>query len=87
MSRQEFWDKMKSNYYSQNNEWVETDEETYHEMLCVLPPEAMAQGAFLVGEPWNHNGDGEAVFACFKYRDKKYSAQYMTMKQFYVMFK
>ena len=34
----------------------EVTEERYYEMLGVLPPERMSGGAFLVGEPVDHNG-------------------------------
>jgi len=34
--------------------WQETTEEKYDEMLCVLPPEYMAGGSFVVGEPVTH---------------------------------
>ncbi len=34
--------------------WVEVTEERYDYMLCVLPPEIMLKGGFLVGEPTSH---------------------------------
>jgi hypothetical protein len=35
--------------------WEPTDKETYHEMLEVLPPALWIGGAFLVGEPMDHD--------------------------------
>lgn len=36
-------------------EWQEVTAERYHEMLEVLPPASMGRGAFLVGEPQDHD--------------------------------
>ncbi len=48
------------------NVWIEVSDERYVEMLCVLPPEAMLRGAFLVGEASDHCPlTGEPRFACF----------------------
>ena len=41
----------------------------YYEMLNVLPPERMRGGAFLVGEPFDHNGKGESRFDYFFKKD------------------
>ena len=50
----------------------EVTEDRYYEMLCVLPPERMRNGAFLVGEPFNHNGCGEPRFDYFFAKDGRY---------------
>lgn len=41
----------------------EVSEERYDEMLCVLPPERMAHGAFLVGEASDHAKDLSGNFS------------------------
>jgi hypothetical protein len=45
--------------------WNKTTEKTYWEMLEVLPPEAMTGFGFLVGEPMNHNAQGQPCFEAF----------------------
>lgn len=53
--------------------WQETDKETYWEMLECLPPERMAGGAFLVGEPMDHlAATGESTFEMFRKQGSKY---------------
>ncbi len=92
MTRKDFWETMRKNYHLKNGEWVSTDYETYDEMLCCLPPEAMGtSGSFLVGEPWSYNDAGDHVFAAFKeLKDDSdqctYFAKYMTLKEFNVEF-
>lgn len=47
--------------------WQKTSKKTYWEMLEVLPPERMAGGAFLVGEPMDHLAStGESTFEMFR---------------------
>ena len=41
--------------------WIETTEEKYNEMMNVLPPAVMMVGGFLVGEPWDHDGENHAA--------------------------
>lgn len=74
----ELWDAMKKN----PEKWQPTTETMYYEMLEALPPQDMTAGAFLVGEPDHHNGEGAAVYACFKTAGKGYEARYLTQKQF-----
>jgi hypothetical protein len=50
----------------------EVTEARYYEMLNVLPPERMRGGAFLVGEPFNHNAAGEPRFDYFYQKDGRY---------------
>ena len=76
------WDEIQSNYYSGNDEWVETTEEMFDEMLGAVPPVAMISTAFLMGEPWNHNDAGQAVYAAFKAKSGKCFAKYMTVNEF-----
>jgi len=46
--------------------WSLTTESQYHEMLECLPPERWKGGAFLVGEPTDHDwGTGRGRFAAF----------------------
>jgi hypothetical protein len=61
--------------------WVETDEELYDEMLCVLPPDFHARGAFAVGEPKTHIGS-TPIYYCFK-EDKQgfYWVQVMSIDE------
>lgn len=72
------WDAMKATPKA----WIPTTEKMYWDMLECVPPRAMANRAFLVGEADDHNADGFAVYACFKKFKDNYSARYMTLAQF-----
>ena len=50
----------------------EVTRERYYEMLEVLPPQAMVQNAFLVGEPTDHGDHGRARYALYFTQDGKY---------------
>jgi len=84
----QLWEAMRLTQHS----WIPTTENMYYEMLEVLPPEAMGNGGFLVGEPNHHNNDNEPVYACFmrskgfefggtNYVDT-FKAQYLTVSEF-----
>jgi hypothetical protein len=60
------------------DEWVETTESMYDEMLSTLPPRAMNTVGFLVGEADHHNAENEPVYAS----DGRYFAAYRTVAQF-----
>ena len=45
--------------------WIETTEERYDEMLGVLPPAYWSSIGFLVGEPMDHNANGQPRFSAF----------------------
>jgi len=75
---EDLWATMKTKPYP----WVETTENMYNQMLDVLPPAAMGENAFLVGEPYTHNEKNEPVFACFVHSGKHYQARYMTLNEF-----
>lgn len=66
-------------------EWQPTTAHMYDEMLGALPPQDMTRGAFLVGEPDHHNGEGFPVYACFRQAGKAFEAQYLTQKEFNLM--
>ena len=72
------WDAMKA----APSEWFTTTESMYWDMLEAVPPAAMSNGAFLVGEAERHNEQGEAVYACFKKRGETFTARYMTLREF-----
>ena len=60
------WDTSKKLQTDFMQKTDEVPEEKYYEMLEVLPPEAMASNAFLVGEPDDHAKDlsGNGRTAC-----------------------
>lgn len=62
--------------------WHKTTASMYDEMLNILPPAAMGRGGFLVGEPYTHNADNEAVYASFWQAGGEYLARYMTKREF-----
>lgn len=53
--------------------WSRTDEHKYREMLEVLPPAAWIGGAFLVGEPYDHDfTTGQPRFSGYWHRNGIY---------------
>lgn len=69
-------------------EWRECTEERYHDMLGALPPAAMVNGAFLVGEPYDHHAKtGQPRFTAFKHSGGIYYelSSHITHKQFVAM--
>ena len=59
------WDDLWYVMRTQPGKWQSTTVAMYTSMLEVLPPQDMANGGFLVGEPNHHNTKGQAVYACF----------------------
>ena len=82
----ELWAAMRTHYVTNADYWVPTTEDMSDDQLGAVPPEAMSDSAFLVGEPADHNADGEAVYACFwnrgSYETPDYVARYLTLKEF-----
>ena len=61
----------------------EVSEEDYFEMLEVLPPERMADGGFLVGEPTRSNIAGELLYDCYVHKNGRfYYGGELTTKDF-----
>lgn len=63
-------------------EWRECTEEFYWHCLEVLPPTVMRAGAFLLGEPYIHDGQGYAVRQCCIQVGKKYYTMLMNRPEF-----
>lgn len=74
----DLWNAMNNSPVS----WIPTTENMYWNMLEAVPPRAMFAGAFLVGEPFNHNAQGEPIYAMFRYVGNEYEARYMTLREF-----
>lgn len=74
----ELWDAMKAS----PDEWIETTEEMFFEMLEAVPPRKQGENKFLVGEAARHNEQGEAVYSCFKQVGAKFYAKDMTVAQY-----
>lgn len=74
-----------NNWYQSIKEWVETDEETYDEMLCVLPPDYHRLGMFAVGEPYTHAYHDSVpipIYHCFKKDNQnRYWTQIMSIDE------
>lgn len=65
--------------------WIETDEETFDEQLGAVPPTAISNLGFLVGEPWRHEnqkGQEIPIFAAFISANKRFYAKYMDYAEF-----
>jgi hypothetical protein len=68
---------------AQPEDWIETTEDMFWEMLECVPPRVQERGRFLVGEAERHNDEGKAVHACFKEVGNRFYAKYMTVEQFH----
>ena len=66
--------------------WAATTERQFIEQLGAVPPRKRRGPAFLVGEPWDHNHNGEAVYACFMRQGDNYQARYMSLREFNELF-
>ncbi len=75
------WSAMEAAYRSGSTAWTATTADMYNEMLNALPPACYFSLGFCVGEAWNHNDKGEAVYAAFRRLGGEYEARYMTVKQ------
>jgi hypothetical protein len=64
--------------------WKRISKARYWDMLECLPPAVMGGGAFMVGEPMNHNADGFPTFAGFKKVGEAYfeASEPMTIAEF-----
>lgn len=72
------WDAMDAN----PDQWIETTEKMYWEMLEVLPPRSMKGENFLVGEANHHNAEGYPVYSAFKRVGDTFYAKHMTYSEF-----
>lgn len=63
--------------------WVQTTEKMYWNMLECVPPRAMNDEGFLVGEAECETGDGQSVYACFVKHGNLVKARYTTLNEFY----
>lgn len=82
MNRHLTWDDLWDAMKAKPDNWHHTTARMYHDMLEVLPPVRMRRGSFLVGEPYDHTAEGEAIYACFQRRPSGYWAKYMTARVF-----
>lgn len=80
---QALWDAMDNH----PDLWIETTEKMYWEMLEVLPPRAMINGNFLVGEPLRHDANGHCVYSCFTKFGDTYKAKNLTVNRFIELFR
>lgn len=76
------WQELWAAMAKQPNEWQPTTGEMFYDQLGVVPPAAMLENAFLVGEAHHHNGEGFPVYAAFRQINNSYEAKYMTLKDF-----
>jgi hypothetical protein len=59
------------NWRKQNNQWTETNSDTYWDQLEVVPPKVMKRNSFVVGEPYDHI-KGIPVYAVFVQMKNRY---------------
>ncbi len=82
-----FWLQMNKNI--NNQLWTPTDDDMFYDQLGAVPPTYQSKIGFVSGEPWSHNDQGIALFACFVCIRKShacsndnYFAKYLTLEQF-----
>ena len=67
-------------------QWVPTTEKMFYDMLGALPPMKLRTDGgwtgFLMGEPVNHDAQGDAIYSAYICVDGKFYAQNMTVKEF-----
>jgi hypothetical protein len=78
LTKSELWEAMDKDH----SKWVETDEETYWDMLEMLPPIKMIKGAFVFLEPLRTDSQGYTVHACFKTVKGRFYGRYMNVPDF-----
>lgn len=61
--------RLQTEFLSKDSEVLE---DTYNEMLGVLPPRLMRSNGFLVGEPMDHNAQGIARYELYFMHEGKY---------------
>jgi hypothetical protein len=77
------WSAMQANYNAKSDAWTLTTETMFDDMLNVLPPLAMRNGAFLLCEANHHNSDGYPVYAAFRQLPGNvFQSRYMTALEF-----
>ena len=79
------WSRRKVAIQDQPVAWTETTEQSYMEMLNILPPLAFSANGFLVGEPWDHHaGNGRPRFAAYIVRHGRFytASRPMTVTEF-----
>lgn len=77
------WSELWAAMRPEPHRWILTTQNMYDEMLGAVPPAAMGNGCFLVGEANHHNNEGRAVYACFKHiTGGGFEARYMTHGEF-----
>ena len=74
-------DALKDNWFGSAGA-VEMTEDAYDHFLNCLPPVRMEGSAFVAGEPFTHDSDGRSVYLCAVGKNRKYFAQYGTVKMF-----
>ena len=75
------WDALWSAMRPEPHRWIDTTASMFDDMLGAVPPQDMAAGGFLVGEPNHSTPQGEDVYACFVSRGG-FQARYMTQREF-----
>ncbi len=61
----ELWAEMRQNWENKSDAWVETTAEMFYDQLGAVYPVAMIPGAFVMGEPWSTDSEGNYVHAIF----------------------
>lgn len=78
--------EMHAKYDHRDYRWTVTTQEQFDESLCCLPPELMAGGAFLMGEPIGPGREHDILFAAFAKIDGVYCAKLMSRSVFWMIF-
>ncbi len=62
--------------------WIPASHALTDYMLNVLPPMVQRGWNFAVGEPYNHESRGRAVYLCFRFHEGRHECRYATLHDF-----
>lgn len=79
---EELHNKAKENWKNNHPEWLETDEDTFEELLECVPPRRQHKAAFMCGETFTYDSNNEPVFMACKREGGKYFGKLMTVREF-----
>jgi len=78
----EHYEQCVANYYANSTEWVEFTDDEYTWFLECVPPVSSRRDAYLSGEPYTHNREGEPVYLAMHQDEGKNLGRLMTLREF-----
>lgn len=82
-----FYATAQAEYRGGGSAWTAAPEGMWLSSLEAVPPAEQTRGAFLVGEPYDHNPEGTAVYLAFRrVAAGRWEGRYLTRSAFRAMF-